>query len=502
MSDDRRARSGGAKHRMGEVSEGADRERRVPQQRGPGAATPRATPPPRSTEQESRPNTKPWWLRHGVTPYLVLVDTMAYGVAAQLTEPTLPWHLVVLVVTLLTFSLVGLNRSRLTFSILDDLPYICAAVLIGHAMKVSLVGLVPPEPLIDQAAHASTLLLCVAAFRAAAYWVVRRARSRGDVRHPTMILGTGPLGRRLACTLLERREFGLDPVGFIDAEVPTVASPLLPAPVLGRYEHLARHVTENSIRVVIVAFGSVDEMELVDVLRTCDRLDVDVFVVPRLFELHNVTRDTDEAWGIPLIRLRRAPFRSPWWTLKRPMDVMVASLALVLLSPVIALCALAVRIEGGPGVLFRQERVGLDGKRFALLKLRSLRPVDQAESETTWNIQHDDRLGPVGRFLRATSLDELPQLWNILRGDMSFVGPRPERPHFVDLFDAHVPRYMARHRVPAGLTGWAQSHGLRGDTSIEDRAMFDNYYIENWSPWLDIKIALKTVGQVLLKRGG
>jgi lipopolysaccharide/colanic/teichoic acid biosynthesis glycosyltransferase len=152
-------------------------------------------------------------------------------------------------------------------------------------------------------------------------------------------------------------------------------------------------------------------------------------------------------------------------------------------------------------VLFRQTRIGLDGRPFTLLKFCSLRPAGEAESRTRWNIAEDDRLGPVGKLLRRTSLDELPQLWNIVRGEMSLVGPRPERPFFVEEFTRQFPWYMARHRVPVGLTGWAQVHGLRGNTSIADRARFDNSYIENWSIWGDIKIMMRTVGQVLSAGG-
>ena len=184
------------------------------------------------------------------------------------------------------------------------------------------------------------------------------------------------------------------------------------------------------------------------------------------------------------------------------MDITLSGAALVLLSPIMGACALAVRLEGGPGVFFRQERVGLDGRKFTVLKFRSLQPATDGESSTRWNVSRSDRLRPVGRFLRKTSLDELPQLWNVLRGDMSLVGPRPERPHFVKQFQDRVPRYIARHRVPAGLTGYAQVHGLRGDTSIEHRASFDNYYIENWSLWGDIKIMLRTVQEVVRARGG
>jgi len=153
-------------------------------------------------------------------------------------------------------------------------------------------------------------------------------------------------------------------------------------------------------------------------------------------------------------------------------------------------------------VLFRQQRVGLDGRPFEILKFRSLKPVDERESSTNWNIKHDQRLGRVGRLMRSTSLDELPQLWNILVGHMSLVGPRPERPYFVQKYAERIPRYTSRHRVPAGLTGWAQINGLRGDTSIEDRASFDNHYIENWSLWGDVKILLRTFQQVLGRRGG
>jgi exopolysaccharide biosynthesis polyprenyl glycosylphosphotransferase len=229
---------------------------------------------------------------------------------------------------------------------------------------------------------------------------------------------------------------------------------------------------------------------------------VEIFFVPRLFELHHTSREMDQVWGVPLVRLRRAAFRSLSWRLKRAFDVLSSGIALLLLAPLLAVLALAVRLEGGRGVLFRQERVGMDGRAFELLKFRSLKPADDSESATMWNIKHDDRLGPVGRFIRATSLDELPQLWNILRGDMTVVGPRPERPVFVEAFASSFPRYTARHRVPAGLTGWAQIHGLRGDTSIEDRARFDNYYIENWSLWTDLKIILRTVSAVLRRAGG
>jgi len=180
----------------------------------------------------------------------------------------------------------------------------------------------------------------------------------------------------------------------------------------------------------------------------------------------------------------------------------VSAIALILLSPLLAATALAVRIDGGPGILFRQVRVGRDGRPFELVKFRSLRPADEDESLTQWSIQDDDRLTRVGRFVRRTSLDELPQLWTILRGDMTIVGPRPERPHFVEKFSQEEPTYSLRHRVPAGLTGLAQVNGMRGNTSISERSYFDNYYIDNWSLWMDTKVILRTFSEVFFGSGG
>jgi exopolysaccharide biosynthesis polyprenyl glycosylphosphotransferase len=201
------------------------------------------------------------------------------------------------------------------------------------------------------------------------------------------------------------------------------------------------------------------------------------------------------------MRIRTPSLRGPSWALKRLFDITLASLALVLTAPVLGVCALLVRIDSGPGVLFRQERVGRDGRVFTCLKLRSMPPRSVEESATLWSVADDPRVGAVGRILRRTSLDELPQLWNIVRGDMTLVGPRPERPFFVEKFAAELPRYGLRHRVPSGLTGLAQVSGLRGDTSVADRARFDNFYIENWSLWLDVKVLLRTVVEVVSARG-
>ncbi len=243
------------------------------------------------------------------------------------------------------------------------------------------------------------------------------------------------------------------------------------------------------------------ERELLDAVRTRSCLGCDLLVVPRLHHFHTQTGIADHVGSIPIMRVRTPQLNGPARIVKRAFDITVAGFLLIILSPLLILCAIALRLEGGPNVIFRQTRVGRNGELFDCLKLRSMRPVDAAESSTNWSIANDQRVSRIGRLLRRTSVDELPQLWNILRGDMTLVGPRPERPHFVEEFSEKYDRYVHRHRVQVGLTGLAQVSGLRGDTSIADRARFDNYYIENWSLWLDVKIVFRTFFEVLFARG-
>jgi exopolysaccharide biosynthesis polyprenyl glycosylphosphotransferase len=436
-------------------------------------------------------------LRNGVRPLFLAGDLAACAVAWLLapTEPRVSVVFTLLLVAL--FAHGGLYRSQLALSLLDDLPRLAgrwiltvALVMVGTQLTLN--------RLINLQWTALTLGALVVV-RAVSYGVVRFLRAKGAVSHATLILGTGRTGRDLAQLVKHHPESGLHVIGYLDNSVRGTVP--LDAPLLGRPQDLPQILTAMRPRALIVAHGRVGEGELVRLVRACHRHRCEVFVVPRLYEVQHVGDEMDFIGDMPLGRLRRAAYRTGAWQLKRLFDVVFAGLAIVLLAPVLLICALAVYCEGGPGVIFRQQRVGCDGRLFELMKFRSLRPLDESESQTQWNIAHDDRLGPVGRFLRVSSIDELPQLFNILRGDMSFVGPRPERPHFVEQFDQLYRGYSARHRVPSGLTGWAQVHGLRGDTSIDARARFDNFYIENWSLWLDLKILLRTVVSVFKAPG-
>jgi exopolysaccharide biosynthesis polyprenyl glycosylphosphotransferase len=440
---------------------------------------------------------------HGlaVMHLLVLVDLLAW-VGAILVTSVGEFRLGVAALVVLTLTLNftgGLYAPKLALSVLDEVPPIVGRALVAAAVVTSL-RVVSGERVGTLLIGTGVVFACLAVTgRAAGYVLVRQLRRRGMVSHRTLILGAGRVAGWVTDVMQTHPEHGLRPVGFLDGD-PLLNEDERAIPVLGDMSQLASVLHEQNIRCVVVAFGSDRESGIVDVLRTCDRYSCEIFFVPRLYELQAGGPGIDHVWSLPLVRLPRAPFRSATWRAKRAFDVVASATAIVLLAPVLAACAMAVRWRIGP-VLFRQRRVGLDGREFMLLKFRSLTPVDEGESASNWNISDDSRLTTVGRVLRATSLDELPQLFNILRGDMSIVGPRPERPFFVEEFKNRFPRYMDRHRVPAGLTGWAQIHGLRGDTSIEDRARFDNYYIENWSLWQDVKIILRTVAQVV-RAGG
>jgi exopolysaccharide biosynthesis polyprenyl glycosylphosphotransferase len=453
--------------------------------------------------------------RYGVLPLLLVLDLAAVAagvlgmeaVGVSVNEDSPARKTAVFgVIFVLTLWQAGLNRSRLALSVLDDLPTIAGRWLLAAA--VAIIGQILWSNAMWQDYvinwrflwGAVAIGVLVVVFRTGGYMAVRWLRSQRLVAHRTLIVGAGRVGNQVAGILQEHPEYGLHPVGFVDSDPLSLETPS-ELPVLGGPASLSGILSSGTVQNVVVAFSSMKESEMVHVIRTCDRYRCELFVVPRLFELHHVDDDMDTAWGVPLVRLRRSTYRSRSWRVKRLFDMFFAGSLLFFLAPWMALVALAVRIDGGPGILFRQERVGVDGRTFEVLKFRSMRATPQ-ESATTWNVADDVRLSKVGKFIRKTSLDELPQLLNILRGDMSVVGPRPERPHFVHEFRSSYPSYEARHRVPSGLTGWAQVHGLRGNTSIADRARFDNYYIENWSLWLDVKIIMRTFSSVLRGAGG
>jgi exopolysaccharide biosynthesis polyprenyl glycosylphosphotransferase len=266
------------------------------------------------------------------------------------------------------------------------------------------------------------------------------------------------------------------------------------APVLGMTDNLASIVEEYDVDEIIIAMAGVSHQEILDVILRVIELPVSIRVYPDTFRL--ITSDVlsiSDLNGLPTVEVRTLGLRPVDRVVKRGMDLVISCAALVMLSPLMLLCALLIKLTSPGPVFFVQERVGRDGRRFNVIKFRSM-PVD-AEQETgpIFATRDDPRPTALGRFMRRYSIDELPQLINVLLGEMSVVGPRPERPHFVDQFRQTIPAYMARHYEKAGLTGWAQVNRLRGDSSIEERTRYDLYYVENWSILFDLKIMVKTL---------
>lgn len=428
-----------------------------------------------------------------------LVD-FALMVAPLAWRPPQPYAIVTMAV-LATLLLSGGGRyiAPLHLSVLDDLPAIITRLLAATAAVSTIILYLHQKPAVlvflETACQAAALVIVgrVITTRLLAY-----SRRRGYTQHRTLLIGGGPLATELARILAEHREYGLTLVGFLDNADASPANQQLSQ--VGRLADLDLAVATTGAEILLIADGTFDERALMDAVRTTACRHTELLVVPRMHYFHTLTGMADHIGSIPIMRIRNPSLRGPARLIKRAFDITVATLALIVLSPVLLAAALAVRVEGGPGVIFRQVRVGRDGKHFELLKFRSMRPASESESQTQWSVANDKRVGPVGRILRCTSIDELPQLWNILRGDMTVVGPRPERPHFVEQFSTQYDRYAHRHRVQVGLTGFAQVSGLRGDTSIADRARYDNFYIENWSLWLDIKIIFRTFREVLFYR--
>jgi exopolysaccharide biosynthesis polyprenyl glycosylphosphotransferase len=338
----------------------------------------------------------------------------------------------------------------------------------------------------------------------------REAIRREGLATPTLIVGAGMIGSHLAHRLSAETSYGLRPVGYLDADpLPRAKASDAPTiPVLGTPDDLEEAIANTGARHVILSFSSEPDHVLVAKVRQCQQLGVDVSLVPRLYESINERATLDHVGGVPLLTLHTIDPKGWQFAVKHALDRSLALAAVVLLSPVLAAIAIAVRTTSPGPALFRQRRVGRDGREFNVLKFRTMmtEPVTTASFQlgdglAPGGVEGQDRRTPLGRVLRDLSLDELPQFFNVLRGNMSIVGPRPERPEYVVRFARDVARYEDRHRVKSGITGWAQVHGYRGQTSISDRVEWDNYYIQNWSIWLDLRIIFMTIAEIFRFRG-
>jgi Undecaprenyl-phosphate glucose phosphotransferase len=308
-----------------------------------------------------------------------------------------------------------------------------------------------------------------------------------------LIAGSGDLGRLVADKILEHRELGYRIVGFVDDRAAGDHLGYRGLPLLGTLDEAAEITIREGIDHLYVALPPEHHLRTLELLEATSREMVDVKVVPDLLQVIALRARLEDLDGVPIINVNDVPLQGFNSTVKRLIDVAISSVALAILAIPLALVALLVKLTSPGSVFYRQERMGLDGKSFTIVKFRSMYEDAERDSGPVWTVPDDPRVTPLGRFLRRLNLDELPQLWNVLRGDMSIVGPRPERPHFVEQFKHRIPQYMLRHKVKSGLTGWAQVNGWRGNTSLEKRIEYDLYYIENWSVRLDLKIMWLTL---------
>jgi exopolysaccharide biosynthesis polyprenyl glycosylphosphotransferase len=378
--------------------------------------------------------------------------------------------------------------AALVASVVATMAYVTATTLAG----------VPADdmPRVLDAALLATAVVCATTcgLQLLRSW----ARRTGRTRRRALIVGAGVVGTRVATGLCEHPEYGLVPVGMLDTE-PDAARTELTVPLVGRPQQVVEAAADLRAEQVILAFTRAPDRELVELVRRCDEAGLEVSLVPRLFESVNERFELQHIGTLPLMGLRKIDPKGWQFTLKYALDRIVATVLLVILAPLLLAVAAAVKLTSPGPVLFRQRRVGLDGQVFDLLKFRSMHIGDEAAGfkvvagMAPGGIEGTDRRTPIGKLLRRTFIDELPQLINVLRGEMSLIGPRPERPEFVALFSAAVNRYGDRHRIKSGITGWAQVHGLRGQTPLADRIELDNYYIDNWSAALDLKILALTV---------
>lgn len=322
------------------------------------------------------------------------------------------------------------------------------------------------------------------------YWLRRHSR---DI-HRVLVVGANRNARVLINWTVQNPHLGYRVEGVLVQEPELLGKHLEEVPIVGTIDECEAVIAKIKPNEVLVADSNLPREKITNLLLHCEDGLVSFKVAADLYGIVTNSLDVEYVASVPLLGLRPFPLDDPLNRfLKRGFDILASATVLALASPLFFLTALGIKLTDGGGVFYKQERVGQDGRRFFIYKFRTMHPDAEKKTGPVWAHKEDDRCTLVGRFLRQSNLDELPQLWNVLLGSMSLVGPRPERPHFVDQFRAEIPRYMARHKFKSGMTGWAQVNGLRGNTSLRERIKYDLYYLENWSLLFDLEILFMTL---------
>lgn len=323
--------------------------------------------------------------------------------------------------------------------------------------------------------------------------LIKKLRTKGFNEKHILILGKGEIAAKLLQRIFKNPQWGYKVVGILDDFMP-LESNLYGIKIVGNLDDLEVRLSTPDIDEVFITLDFNDYSKLEQVINTCEKCGVRTQIIPAYYKYMPVKAYVEEVEGLPIINMRYVPLDNIVnKIIKRTFDILVSLVSIIIFFPIMLITAIIIKYDSPGPILFKQERVGFNKNPFNMYKFRSMGIQKETEEKVQWTTKDDPRKTKFGTFIRKTSIDELPQIFNVLMGDMSLVGPRPERPYFVDKFKEQIPKYMVKHQVRPGITGWAQVSGWRGDTSIEKRIEFDIYYIENWSFWFDIKIMFFTV---------
>ncbi len=414
--------------------------------------------------------------------------------------PTILVHTVTIVVMFYFSQLYHLKRA---FSRIEQLRNVIGVVTLGTLMasgtqefllQNTAMEAVYPRSLLFYVWFFSVVLTVVGRELHRRGWNIMRRR--GVVRDNLLIVGEGDIAHKITEHIRNSPELGYTIVGIVTAD--EKPGEMLGYSYIGAYSDIPRLIDNRQVEQVIVALSDYRRGELVELINLCQRGKVDIKVYPDMFSYMAGDLNVDDLGGTPLLTVRDIALRGWKLSLKRALDLIGATVGLVLLSPFMLITAFLIRLESRGSVFYWQVRMGLDGRPFPMIKFRSMRQ-DAESSGRTWTVENDERVTWLGRHMRRSNWDEIPQLINVLVGHMSLVGPRPERPMYVQQFRRQIPDYMVRHREKSGMTGWAQINGFRGDTSIAQRTEADRFYVENWSLWLDIVIIIRTIWQSITR---
>lgn len=430
-----------------------------------------------------------WWLKFESDwfPYEQPLPVGTYGM----------WSLIYGVIAVMVGIMVSLYSPKRKKRFADEFMKIFQAHFIGLFILLSVMFFVK-EINISRMYLGIYMILNVVLIILYRYFLkkaLRHFREKGYNRQFVLIVGAGSLGKRFFRNLRQYPELGYEVIGFLDDyQQWGEAESKRFKPILGKVSDLA-HVLDNKlVDEVVLALPLDAHHKYPEIIETCEKAGVRTLIIPDFFDYLPARPTFDNFAGMPMINVRDIPLDLTANRLfKRAFDIAFSLIAIILTLPVMIFIYIGIKLTSPGPAIFKQERVGLNRRTFYMYKFRSMKPLPPGVADTGWTVENDPRRTKFGSFLRKTSLDELPQFFNVLLGHMSVVGPRPERPYFVEQFKEEIPKYMVKHHVRPGITGWAQSNGLRGDTSIEERIKHDIFYIENWSILFDIKIILRTI---------